>query len=517
MISKQSVSQATIILGLFAVASGVLGYVRESLVASIFGPSARLDAYLAAFLVPTLIFNILNAILPFIFINLFNRARVEDGETEAWAFAMTVFKWLAVGLLATTLACVVFSGPLLRMVAMGFSAENLALARGFLYILAPTIFFSGLFVYATAILQAYKHFVWPAVLSLALNVFTIAAILVWGRKIGIWSLAWGVMSGFAFQFLVVAGVLWRHRIRERPAQAARAIQRTEWLHFILPVILLFVLDQMNLLLVRNLASFLGEGSISMLYFSNIILQLIQLIVIIPVCKAFYPDATYSAAGGDVQSIRVQFLTTARLFLLVTLPIVFGIVILRTEIIQVLFERGKFVHAYSHTTGELFYLFALALLPVGLENIMLMTFFTLRRVWSLIVINLIGIAVNLAVSILLIHRIGILGLALGNLAFHLVTVGLMAAVFQRRIVRLSARDWLHPLAALLGMSAGMAVVTWGLRAAWAAQILPRLPMPIMLGANVAASGAVFLGLGLAFKNQELLFAVGKLRQVLRGGR
>jgi len=513
MYSKQSVSQATAILGAFAILSGLLGYLRESLVAYIFGPSAQLDAYLAAFLIPNLFINILNATVPFIFINLLNRIRIEEGETAGWAFAQNMLKYLAGILAVLTLACALLAGPLLRLVVPGFTPTTLEMAKLYFYLLAPTVVFSGLFVYATAILQAYKHFIWPAVLSLCLNLCTIVAMLLWGRRIGITSLALGVLAG---NLVPCVAALWVLRGRHMPAAGAypeRAIRREEWLHFILPVLLLFALDQLNLLVVRTLASYLQEGSISMLYFANIILQLIQMIIILPVCRAIYPEATSIAAGGDMGKLAERFLATARYFLLVTLPIVFGIWVLREEIIQVLFMRGAFQQQHVHVTATLFLFYALALLPLGLENIMLVTFLTLRRVWPLIAINTVGIAINLAASLVLIRPLQVAGLAVANLLFHTVTCGLMLGVFQRIVKQLPRSLWLKPLLNLLGMTLLMGSATWMIREFWLRGLIPQVSTLVFVGAEVTVSALIYMGAGFCFKNGELLFATQRIKRFL----
>ncbi len=513
MISKQTVSQATVILSIFALLSGLLGYFREGLVAYIFGPGADLDAYLAAFLLPTIFMNILNATIPFVFINLFNRIRVESGEAMAWAFAMRILRWLCFSLTILTAAGIIFSAPLLKIAALGFTPEQFRLGLRYFCILAPIIIFSGIFIYATAILQACRNFWWPSLAALGMNLFPIAALLIWGSRIGITSLAWGILAGYGFQCLFVLIVLWKNRLPTGKIIQVPEINRQEWLHFILPVILLFFLDQANLMITRNLASFLEKGSISMLYFSNIILQLIQMVIIIPVCRAVYPDVTFSVAEGDMINFREKFLTTIRLFLMITLPIVMGIMVLKKEIIQLLFERGAFGPEFTRTTADIFLYYALNLIPLGLGNIFLILFFTLRKVWLPVSITLLGVAVNVGFALWLMQPFEVMGLALANLIANLVYFALMLYYLHFRIFKITRAAIYFPAIKFILAALGMSVISLLIKWSWQLELLAGLPDFLQLSSNVLLSAGFYFGIGYYFKINEFFYCLSKLKHVI----
>lgn len=507
--ARQSVSQAAVLLGVFAVLSGMLGYIRESLAACLFGPGAQLDAYLAALMIPTMANNILNATLPVIFISLYHRVRHEAGEGAAWTFAETMFKRLAILLAASVALCMLLARALLRLLVPGLDAQALAGAQNCFYLMAPTIFFSGLFIYCTAILHAVRKFFWPALLSLGLNLAVIAAMACLGKLLGVVSLAVGMLAGNILQLAIVLAVATRQRSTAAASRRTlRAIRSGEWMNFILPGILMVVLDQGHLLVVRNLGSYLEEGSISIMYFTSTVMQLLQMVIIVPACRAFYPEAAQRAAGGDLASLRGQALSTARIFLLVALPILCGIIILRDELVQVLFVRGAFNGHYQQATARLYIFYALALIPIGFENIMQTTLFTLHRVWSLLAATALGVGVNWAASLWLIRGFQTAGLALADLLSHAAVLGAMAWIFWRETGGIR-RESMRPMIGILCLSLATASVLWLVRAAWAGGWMPGMTVISLIGTEAVLGAAVYLGAGIAVRQDEMIRAVRKL--------
>lgn len=513
MLSKQNVSQASMILSAFAVFGGLLGYAREGLVAYFFGPDARLDAYLAAFLIPTLLTNLLNATLPFVFINLFNRIRVRSGDEAAWGFALAWLRRLLVALAGLAGVCVLLSPYLFRILAPGFSPDQMMLARHFFLWLAPCVVCSGVYIYVTAILQAFKHFWWPACLALSINFFPILSMLLWGRTLGLNSLALGMLAGFVCQGGVIGLVL----LRLKPPGSMRAapprIARDEWLHFILPMSLFFGLDQVNLLIARGLASFLEPGSISVMYFSTIILQLIQMIITLPVMRAVYPDVTASLAAGDETNLKNKLLIAVKLLLVVAVPVVLGIVVLHHEIIRLLFERGAFGRRYTELTAGVFLVYALALVPVGLTNVLNLVFFSHRQVWTTLRAAAASSLLGAACALLLMRRWGVVGLGLANLVATGTNLIILSRSPRVRMMRLTWTEMVRPAGRILLLGGMMAVLTWLIKESWNPEIASGAQVIIRLAVNVLISGLFYVGLGYWLKLQEVTFFIAKLRHTL----
>lgn len=121
--SIQRLARAAGVVAVLTVVSKVLGFIRETSLAAVFGATADVDAFLVAQTIPLFLFSIVSYSLTTTFIPMYSRIREEHGQDHAFHFANTVM-WaiIAVGTILV-IAGEMFAGSLVRLVAPGFDGK----------------------------------------------------------------------------------------------------------------------------------------------------------------------------------------------------------------------------------------------------------------------------------------------------------------------------------------------------------------------------------------------------------
>ena len=193
------------------VLSRLLGLGREVAISSRFGTSGELDAYLAAFRIPDILFQLMaGGALASAFIPTYAGLLASGDRAEASRLAGDIIRILTFGLAALSLLCALLAGPLVRyLVAPGFDPERQALSASLMRImlLTPVVFaVSGVFM---GILNSNQRFLAAALAPSAYNLAIILGALFLAPYLGVYGLALGVVVGAVAHYLVQLPQVWR--------------------------------------------------------------------------------------------------------------------------------------------------------------------------------------------------------------------------------------------------------------------------------------------------------------------
>ena len=162
-----------------------------------------------------------------------------------------------------------------------------------------------------------------------------------------------------------------------------------------------------------LASFLVSGSVSYLYYANRIFQLPLALFAIATSTALFPMVAKSLRNGD-ESRSLQLLSKGFWLLIFSLSIcAVGGIVLKNEIIWLLFERGKFTRADTLEVANAFMAYLLGLLPYGCARIFSLWLYSLKRQAEAAKISAISLFCGVICSIILMQFWGAFGLALSS--------------------------------------------------------------------------------------------------------
>ena len=445
--------------------SRILGFVRDLIIARAFGAGTATDAFFAAFRIPNMLRELLGeGALSAAFIPVFTEAFTKRGRESAWRLAWTILTLLTLLLVLISIVGILLAPWLVRLIAPGFQAipSKLHLAIYLTRLMFPYILFIGVAALFMGILNSQGHFATPALSPSILNIAMIGCALFLAPYVDppILALAIGVLIGGAGQLLIQIPVVWRrgmgaHRGFDLSDPAVGRITR-----LMTPGVAGLAITQVNVFIGTLLASLMGEGGISILYYAFRLIQLPIGVFGVAIATAAFPAMARQAANRSLGEVGATVAYAIRLVLFVTLPAMVGLMVFRIPIVQLLFERGAFDRTVTLATAEVVLFYAFGLGAYVSNRILVPAFYSLQDTATPVKIGMVAVTVNIVSSLLLMHPMGLAGLALATSLSSFVNLGLLLIVLRRRLGQLPGLSF-RSLAPLGGAAIAMALIALSL--------------------------------------------------------
>ena len=477
--------------------SRLLGYVRDTLVANRFGAGAAADAFYAAFGVANLLRRILGeGALSASFIPVFSEYGEKHGKERAQDFLNVMFTLLCLSLIALILAGVFLAEPLTRLIAMGFerTPERFALTVILTRYMLPFLLFICLAALLTGVLNALHSFFLPALAPACLSVAEIGYLLVilpflspQNRVIG---LAISVVVGGFLQFLVHLPALWKKGFHLRMRWNFKHAGARRVGKLMIPAGFGMSVDQVNTYFDRFCASFLTEGSVTVLHYSSRVMQLPLALFGIALSQVALPSMAVSVARGRTDEVKDTVNFAIRLTLFMILPAMTGLIVLGQPIVKILFEHGRFTPDATVMTASALAFFSAGLLAYAAVKILAGAFYAFQNTHVPMMIAIGCVLLNVLLDILFIRytALGVGGLALATTTASWANAISLFVLLRRKLGPLDGlrigRTFLKSAAGCAGMTAFcLALMRWGAAA----------PLPVRLGVAIAGGFTVYMGI------------------------
>jgi putative peptidoglycan lipid II flippase len=443
------------------VLSRVTGLLREVIIGNQFGTSAEYDAYLAAFRVPDILFQLVaGGALGSAFIPTFAEYWAKDDPRGAWQLFSRTLNLVVLILIGLAGAAAIWAEPLVRMIAPGFDPPQqqltATLMRG---MLVSTVIFgaSGLIMGA---LNALQHFLMPAFAPVLYNLAIILGAWILGPRWGVYGLVVGAVSGAAAHLLVQLPALWQQRARYTVELSLSDPGVREVMRLMGPRILGLLFVQLHFLVNTILASRLTTGSLSALNYAWLLMLLPLGIFAQAIATVIFPTFATQVATRQRDQMRASFSLILRLVIFLTLPAAVGLWVLDVPLVRMLFEHGEFDPLSTELVTFALHFYALGLISHAIVEIGVRVFYALHDTWTPVLVGVGAMALNVLLSLLLVGALQHGGLALANSAATTVEMLLLLALLKRRMGGLEAGALLRSVARSGVSAALMALVVWG---------------------------------------------------------
>ncbi len=511
--------------------SRVLGLVRESITAAVFGTSGLLSSFFAGQTLPNLFRRLLaEGALTASFVPTLHDEIEARQKSGAFLLINQVASWL----LAASVALVVVAMAILgqdgvvrfigRVVNAGAAAqERWLLAAWFAVLLFPYLIFVSLAAAFSAALQTMHRFVEPALSPLWLNLTQIALLLAawrWAPGDAICWLSAGVLLGGFLQMVVPASALiqegWRPAFDFQLSAPVRAMLR-----LMAPTVFASSIYLINLSVSRLVGLSLNEEAVAVLNFAARLMELPIGVFAVAVSTVVFPLITRFAAAGDHANLARSYRRGMRLILVINVPAAVGLGLLALPIIRLLFQRGAFDAADTANMEPVLIANAVGLPFFSFVNLVVRAFYAQKDTRTPVIAAVLSFAVNLTLSFALMAAFSTLGLAMASN----VAIAVQAIFLQWHLARKQDGLAFHHLARDLGKiliaSAAMGGVVAGLWWGWSRWMpVSALTDAVGLGGVIAAGVVVYAALLWVLKiegREDLAALLAKLRgKVGRGG-
>ncbi|CAG7856366.1 partial putative peptidoglycan lipid II flippase, partial [biofilm metagenome] len=366
--------KATVVVSSMTLLSRILGFVRDMLIARLFGVDMATDAFFVAFKIPNFLRRLFSE-------GAFSHALIpamvghQDDKTALREFIGKTAGTLAAWAVLITLLSVVLAPVLVFIIAPGFAwqGEQYELTVDAMRVMLPFGLCIVLVSYAGAVLNSHQQYLIPALTPVLLNICMIAAALWLAPRMDlpIMGLTWGVFTAglvqllFQIPSLVQLGLLPRLSIKINDPEVTQVLKK------LLPATFGASVTPISVLFDTLFASFLASGSVSWLYYSDRLVEFPLSILGLALATVILPSLTRNYAKSDALAFSATLDWGLRLALITGMPAMIGLIVLAEPILTTLFQYDEFTVAdvgkaaqslRAYSFGLLAYLFVKILLP-----------------------------------------------------------------------------------------------------------------------------------------------------------
>ena len=382
--SHRGIAKAAGIMSALTLASRVAGLARDIVVGGVFGASPAADAFFVAFRIPNLFRRVVaegaasSAFVP-VFTSELARGGPPAAAEAARVVGVAAVVWLTV-VVAVGMAC---SDWVIAVFAPGFTTDpaKRALTVELTQLTFPYLLLVGMAAWAMGVLNTFRRFAAASFGPVMLNLAIIAAVLGLSDRLEqpVHALVIGVLAGGFLQFAVqwpslravgvsIGGVrgVFRH-------PAVRRVGR-----LLVPTIVGGAIYQINILVATIFASLLPGQSVSYLWYADRVFEFPLGVVAVAIGAAALPTLSGQAAVGRHDEMAHSVAYSLRLVWAVCLPATLGLWMLAPQIVEVLFERGRFTHGDVEMTAWALRAYVFGLLSVAAVRVLVSVFYAFEE-------------------------------------------------------------------------------------------------------------------------------------------
>ena len=463
-------------------ASRVLGFVRDILIAAFLGSGPIAEAFFVAFRLPNMFRRFFaEGAFNMAFVPMFAKRLEGEGHDDARRFGIEALSALFAALVILTLIAQLAMPWFVYALASGFQAdERFDTAVLFSRIVFPYILFISLAALFSGVLNAFGKFAAAAAAPVLLNAIFICAILMayWmGWNVGL-ALVWAA----AFAGVAQLGLVWYAARQLGMGLAIRRPRLTPDVRRLIaigiPAALAGGVMQINLVVGTQVASYF-DRAISWLSYADRVYQLPLGVVGIAIGVVLLPELSRRFRAGDREGTAEAMNRAAEFTMILTIPAAVALVAIPDLIVSILFERGSFSATDTAATAQALAIYALGLPAFVLQKVLQPAWFAREDTKTPLRFAVVSMVVNVVLAIGLAPFVGFLAAAIGTTIAGWANVLLLWRGVRHLDETLTTDARLRYRAPRIIVSAAvMGALAWGLTT-WLAPMLPSAQTVVFL--------------------------------------
>ena len=402
----KSISSASLILAISYLLSAVLGLLRDRLLAGTFGAGSQLDVYYSAFTVPDFIALILifgaiaAAVIP-----IFSERLLKSKE-DAFKYVSVLLNVFLGFLIIVCVILMIFTPAIISITAPGFSGAKKDLAVELMRIMFLSPIILGASNLISGILQVFHKFLVTAIAPLLYNLGIIIGIIFFVPIFGLRGLAYGVVFGGILHLLIQLPSFIHSGFKYRPDFNFRDPEVLKTIKLMIPRSLGLGAGQLNTIATTAIASTLLSGSIAVFNLANNLSSILVNAVAVSVSTAAFPAMSMAFIKNDHDDFLKKFSGIFRQIIFLTVPISLLLLILRAQIVRVLYGVGKFNWSDTKLVTACLAILAFNLVAQAFILFLSKTFYAAHNTKIPAIISGATVVFNIALSLLLVWFIKI---------------------------------------------------------------------------------------------------------------
>lgn len=407
-IGVKNVARYSAMISIILVASKIIGFIREMLIATQFGASIESDIFKTATRIPNLFYSCVAAALITSFIPTFSS--LKNDREKANAFFNNIFNILFVITAILTVIGIIFTPQLTRLFVSGFNNEELIKTYEMTQITMPSIIFLALSGLQTGYLQSYGIFLQPSLTSIVASIIMIIGILLiskYGTIAAVLGFFLGSVAQVVFQRPFMKNYNYKLYFNVRDENVRKMLLLS------LPILIGTAVSQVNVIVDSRFASNLSPGSISIIDYASKVSTIINQVFIVSITTILYPMLTEKYSLGCKKDFEDLIIKSINIVVIIAVPLIFGMIVFSTPLVKLLLEHGKFDSNDTQITSLCLRYLAMGALGYSLIDILGKVFFSVRDTVTPMINGIITVGLNILLIVILVPKMGVGGLAVAT--------------------------------------------------------------------------------------------------------
>lgn len=514
--SQRSLVKSMSIISLGTLSSRILGFVRDIIIAKFLGTGMKADAFFVAFRIPNLLRELVGegasnaAVVP-----VFSEYVHKEDKEELSRLMSIVLTLAAVSLTVMTLLGIFLTPWIVKIMAPGFLAdpEKYSLTVFLTQLMFPYLVLIGLTAYSMGILYSLRSFTAPAFAPCLLNVALIASVFVVVLMKGevVYGLSVGVLAGGVLQLMMQTRALAKKGMKFVFPKTFNHPGLIKIGQLLFPRMLGAGVYELNIFVdtfCASLASVVGVGGISAIYYANRLVQFPMGIVGVAFASAALPTFSSLVVTKDLQKLKETVLFAVENILFVMFPCSILLMILSAPVVKLLFQRGEFTAYSTGITSTALLFYSVGLFGFGATKILVSVFYAFQDTKTPVKVGAVCLLINASLNFILMYPLKVGGIALASSIAGITNFIILFYLLDRKLEGMRGeldKFMLKIFGASLVM--GLTVLMLWVK-------LPILPLALRIAVAGAGGTVVYLMTCYLFKIPQVLRPLNLLQEKLK---
>ncbi len=436
--SRKSIVKSSGVISIITLFSRFTGLLRTMLISQVLGASAFQDAFYAAFEIPVLLRRVLGeGSLSFVIVPVFTERRHKHGTADAWRFLSNVFNVLALLSLLLTTFFYIIAPYIIRIFMWGYYQrqdwEILNIAVLCTRIMLPIMFLLALVALLMGVYNSFKRFALPTVGPVFINLTIIITCILFyyvPHATFVIILSGSATLGLLIRFLSLYIPLRKfHGFKHHWVWDVKDPGLRKLFLLIAPGFIGMLIAYFNIFVDKMLATWIGEGVLTYLGNANYLVEFPLALFATAVGTALLPTIADNIVQKDFSSLQKNMTFAMEVVIMLLLPCIFGYIVLRENIVSLLFQRQNWTPQATLNTSWALIFYSLGLLFYGFHRLYVAVYYAFKDVYTPLKTGAVAMLSNVVLNLLLFRTF----LSFGGLALATsLAMGLNVSLMEWRL-------------------------------------------------------------------------------------
>ncbi len=406
-------------------------FIRDVVMARLFGLGGELDAFVIATVVPMFLVAVLSVPIGTAIVPVFLTARARGAMHDALTLARQIALRFLIAALAIAAVLVFASRWLFESTGWLALPEPVAQAQVVTVWMLAIFVVSGLVTLANGLLNALGHYVVPAAAQAVVPVVAVVALLAFGSSHGVVVAAVAMFLGQLINLALVYRALAARGISIYPALRLETQATGQFMSYYLPLVAAAIFMQLAVPVNTAIAAMLPEGSVAAIGMGNKAVLFATGLIGTAMVSVVLPYFSRYMAQNKLLDARRELSFLLLVGTVISIPVTVMLHLLSEPFVRLAFGGGAFGAGDVSLVSRVM-AYGILQLPFFVINMLLLKFaIATHRSGSVMLAAGIGLGANVLLSLWLMNRFGVPGIALAMTFSIAITAGLMLFLFWRR--------------------------------------------------------------------------------------